>query len=68
MLLDHVGVEGAADPFRDFDVAVVLRVGDRLEKILGIADVFGWTTSRGFGQARVSGVGAGRSSLKPDPA
>jgi hypothetical protein len=54
--LDHIGVEGAAVPFRDFGVALVLRVRDRLEEIgisPGAADVFGWTASPGFGQARV---------------
>src|SRR5215207_2311650 len=54
--LDHIGIEGAAYPFRDFGVALVLRVGDRFEEIgipPGTADVFGWTASLGFGQARV---------------
>ncbi len=54
--LDHIGIEGVAVPFRDFRVALVLRVRDRLEEIgipPGTADVFGWTAPPGFGQARV---------------
>ena len=31
--LDHIGIEGAAVPFRDFGVALVLRVGDHFEEV-----------------------------------
>ena len=62
--LDHIGIEGTADPFRELGVALVLRVGGRFEEIgipPGTADVFGWRASASRRASR-SAASAARSA------